>query len=143
MNHTPPERCTLVNSQTGERMTCQFNPPQLNESYKVKYARQAPIGAGTEHLHYTGTENGRWQMDFHLDSHDSHFNIRGFREFLLAFTRPSPASPPALILIWPNFITLTARVTDLSFHFDEFSASGKPRTFTAKAELEAMEAQHV
>lgn len=139
-----PQRCVLVNLGTAERTSCQFNPARLQERIgNVQYARKEPIGASYQVMHYRSTHNRQVVVDFYMDSIGTGFDIDGFRRFLLALTRAAPSQfrngPPALLFIWPNRLTVVARLVDVAFLDEQFASDGRVLVSTAQCTLEVDE----
>jgi hypothetical protein len=133
-----PARCTLANIESGETLTCLFNPNALTERVEVGYQRLGAIGQSDEQLQYTNTKNRTLPgVAFYCDGFDGR-DIEAFRVFLRALTLPgNQSAPPALLLVWPNVVTLEGVVTDLEFQYTQFSRTGDALVYTATLTLEA------
>jgi hypothetical protein len=133
-----PARCTLANLESGETLTCLFNPNALTERVEVGYQRLGAIGQGYEQLQYTNTKNRTLPgLAFYCDRFDGR-EIESFRTFLRALTVPGAVgAPPGVLLVWPNVVTLEGVVTDLEFQYTQFARTGEALIYTATLALEA------
>jgi hypothetical protein len=141
MEFRAPERCTLINLDTGERAVCQFNPGTLDvQGGAAKFARLEPLGAAYPSLHYCNTENRKLPLSFYMDAIGTGFDVSAFLGFLRQATLPSSgkglSKPPAILLVWPGVITVVGHVNELSWNAEQVSPEGALQVCTATCLLE-------
>jgi hypothetical protein len=141
MRPITPERCTLVNLQTGARCVCQFNPTLLEvQGGAPQYARLEPLGVPHQVLHYRNTENRRVPLSFYMDAIGQDFDVMAFRRFLQAAALPTTdvglSKPPAILIVWPGALTAVGHLTELTWSVEQMSPQGQPLVCTARCTLE-------
>jgi Contractile injection system tube protein len=130
-------------------MDCLFNPTQLSEKVAVNYTRQVVPGLSHQPLQYQST--GNWQVpsvEFYLDAYASagvptDAGIMRFRAFLRSLTVPPAATegvvattPPRVLFVWPNVLTIETAITDLEFQYRQFGNDGAVLVYTATCSFE-------
>ena len=144
-----PPRCVLVHTGTGESVECLFNPTQLTERIQVNYSRLPVLGLSHQVLQYQSTGNRVVPgVEFYLDrfvaeSEPSGQDILAFRSFIRSLTVPPTGTetvvrttPPRVLLLWPEVLTLEAVVTDVEFQYRQFGTDGRLLVYTATVGFE-------
>ena len=134
-----PERCTLINMNTGARMVCQFNPERLRvEGGAPQYVRQEPIGAQFQVLQYKGNENRRYVVEFYMDAIGTGFDIKAFNAFLedLAVRQEKAARPATALWVWPHLLEARVVVEEVLPVYEHFAATGLPLVCTTRVKFE-------
>jgi hypothetical protein len=115
--------------ETAKEMSPFFNPTEFETQVAAAYERKRPIGHPHANLQYSGTDNPVINLEFFLltqtaENHD--FNLK-FLNFIHGFLYPFKSansvrtgSPPRLLFIWPNTLSLTTRVTTINTRFVRF-----------------------
>jgi len=91
---TRPTRCSLVNVESAEVITCLFNPTQLSEKVQINWNRVTVPGLSHQLLQFQSTGNRHLSgVEFYLDRFLSSEQIATpdsfeFRAFLRALTVP-------------------------------------------------------
>lgn len=146
---TRPPRCVLVNVTTGESLECLFNPTQLTEKLQVNWNRQVVPGLSHQVLQFQSTSNRQLAgVEFYLDrffatEQPGEPNILEFRAFLRALTVPPanttgvlPTTPPRVLLIWPNVVTVECVVASVDFQYRQLAVDSKLLAYTASVTFE-------
>ncbi|MFI5302405.1 MAG: peptidoglycan-binding protein [Polyangiales bacterium] len=144
-----PVRCLLINVESNESIQCLFNPTQLSEKIGVNWNRVSVPGLSHQLLQYQSTSNRQLGgVEFYLDrfyarAHADDADILEFRGFMRALTVPPEAvagvpamSPPRVLFLWPNVVTIEAVLTDVEFRYTQFAGDGSPRVYTAEVSFE-------
>lgn len=159
-----PTRMTLANLETGDAITAQFNPDELKEEIAVHYEKLDVLGLSHKPLQYKNTDNhalsyelgfdGLTTRDVEVSSGGGGFGAAGAfgnsaeaiahaRRFLMHLCYPrkgaqdvSGGGPPRVFMYWPNLLSLTCRITKLSFGHKRFSLALRPVFFSATLTIE-------
>lgn len=144
-----PPRCFLINVTSGGSIACLFNPTQLTETVQVHWHRLPVPGLSHQVLQFQSTGNRSFQgVEFYLDrfyarEQPGQPEILGFRNFIRALTVPPEGvqgvvdtAPPRTLVIWPNVLTVEAVVTQVAFHYRQFSVTGNVLVYTAVVTFE-------
>jgi hypothetical protein len=140
-----PPRVTLVNLSTRERLDAQSNPASIQLALTVGYGRAQVPGLTHEVLQYTGTKNLRIPMQLEYNAGrgpDALAELQKAQLFLQSAAYPvrsddiSGTSPPHLLIVWPNYLSLEAVITSLTIQNTQFNHTGAPVRFTARINLE-------
>lgn len=141
-----PNRMQVLDLSSQEELTVQFNPTELEESLRVNWAHLASPGLSHQRLHYAGTENVAFSFELVVDAmmpETTYEEGLRTRQFLQSLCYPKRGAKnaregqaPRVLFIWPNLITLTAVVSDLTFKYERFHHSGVPTRYTVKVKLE-------
>ena len=141
-----PARMSLTNLATGMSVEAQSNPPELEETIDVNWARPAVPGLSHEPLQYSHTSNLKHGLTLTFDALDPTYDparILLARRFLQSLCVPRQAAqdigsgaPPRVLFVWPNLISLTCVITSLGFKYSRFRLDGTPTLFTVKVALE-------
>ncbi len=155
-----PERLTIVDLSDPEReeLQAQFNPTEFDEVLKVDWAKLASPGLSYRRLHYVGTDNPELSVDLVFDAgaeaarngdYDTAISrLKNARTFLQSLCVPRQGATsvrdgqaPRVLFKWPNFMTLTCVIGELSFRYERFHNDGRPTRFTVKVKLERIIAE--
>jgi hypothetical protein len=141
-----PDRMYLVDLKSNEILTAQFNPPELEEELKVEWVRLAPPGLSHKPLQYAGTENVGYQFELLFDAGVEGVTLAEIlraRQFLQSLcyakrgaTNVRGGQAPRVLFVWPNLVSLTSVISDLSFKYERFAFSGAPTRYKVKIKLE-------
>ncbi|MCP4678972.1 MAG: peptidoglycan-binding protein [Deltaproteobacteria bacterium] len=140
-----PERAYLVNIESNASMECMLNPSKLTESIRVNWTRPAVPGLPFQVLQYQSTGNRKVdKLEFYLnrilasEQDENAGDILAFRDFIKTLTVPSVAggSPPRVLVVWPNVLTMEAVVTEVEFQYQLFAVDGSALVYTAVCSFE-------
>ena len=141
-----PPRVTLCKlSDPEERLDAQSNPAEFSLALTVGYGRAQVPGLTHEVLQYTGTKNLRIPMLLEYNAGrgpDALAEVRKAQLFLQSAAYPvrsddlSGTSPPRLLIVWPNYLSLQAVITSLTIQNTQFNRTGEPVRFRARIDLE-------
>ena len=130
------EKATLVNTNTGDRVTVQFNPEEYTVNRDVNYAQAAVPGLGAPLLQFAHGNMQTLELELLLDSYEKH--TEGMATAAGADVRPlvrrvtdlmniDPAThaPPVVLFTWGtlSFTCVLARATQ---RFIMFRPDGTP-----------------
>lgn len=155
---------TLANLETGDAITAQFNPDELEEELGVNFERLEILGLSHKPLQYKNTDNHALSFDLGFDGVSARLvdvsregagfgaggafgnaaaSIDFARSFMLHLCYPRKGAqdvagggPPRVFMFWPNFISLTCRITKLKFKHRRWARSMAPVLFTATVTIE-------
>jgi len=142
-------KMSLVNTVTGEGREVQFNPEQFTQSIAVNYAKLQVVGLSHTRKHYINTDDVKFDLEIGnnvLAAGDGGISLLARlledHDFLYSLTHPRRADsiarggPPRVMFIWPNFISLTCVLMNLTFTYSQFNKEGTPTAWRAKITLE-------
>lgn len=140
----PRQRLTMTNMATAESVTFQFNPEEVAGQLEARYSRKNVQGFSHQPLQYGGTGNRKFSFALFFLSFGSaetarNISAKNFLESLLyvSATQRSPsAAPPKVLLSWPNFISMTVKITTISDRYFRFDRDGKPVGFEWQISVE-------
>ena len=144
---TAPPRMRIFNLRTNERFVLQFNPSQFSERLQVNYARPSVLGQSHQELQYLNTANLVIPMQFFFYSADQAAHAKGqdAKKFLHALCYPVSGAdsivggaPPRALVVWPNVLSLTTKLTMLVTNNQRFNIKGELVQFTANVTFEEM-----
>lgn len=142
-----PAKMALVNLSTGERLEAQFNPERLEETLAASYARQKVPGLSHTVKQFINTEDliETFQLVFSANGLGTaaQASLLDARRFLMALCYPRLATSlvegggaPRALFVWPNFISISAVVTQLRFRYERMSKAGPPTIMVVDCTLE-------
>jgi hypothetical protein len=140
-----PPRLVIFNLNENEGYEVQFNPTQFQESLSVNYDRMDVMGFSHKPLQYNSTSNMVIQMDLFFLSQDAPTHVSGqkVRRFLYSLCYAPKntqaivsGQPPRVLVVWPNTMSLTAKLTKLDITNTRFNILGQITEFTAAVEFE-------
>lgn len=146
MDTSPPARMSLVNLVTGDERVAQYNPEELEEKIGVAFADLQVPGLSHKRSHFLNTEN----VTFSFELFYSCVNGSGpaglqamkeDRKFIYALTHPWRADgierggSPRVLFVWPQLVSLTCKVRNVTFRYTSFNKEGAPTRWSAKMEL--------
>ena len=111
---TRPPRVKIVNTEDGNELECQFNPTELARELEVAYNFISADGLGYSPVQYrsTGAQTIKIAFDLSAIGKDPAEMMKALRFFeSLCFPLKTTGAPPPILLVWPNFISLTCVVT--------------------------------
>jgi nucleoid-associated protein YgaU len=130
------EKATLVNTNTGDRVTVQFNPEEYTVNRDINYAQAAVPGLSAPLLQFAHGNMQTLEMELLLDSYEMH--REGMANSARADVRPhvrqvtdlmniDPAThaPPILLFTWGS-LSFTCVLARASQKFIMFRSDGVP-----------------
>ena len=149
----------FINLENREEVVAQFNPPNLDESVSVSYARLPILGMSHQAMQYQYTDNYKTTIElFWCSIHD---NLRGgsgpqpdgpfsiisshkeSRNKLLSWCYPKKdagsiagGAPPRLLFVWPGQISFTCIITQLTFKTTHWDVQGNPVQWSSSVAIE-------
>lgn len=123
----------------------QFNPTQFKERLSVAYGRPQIIGQSHQEMQYLGTTNIVVPMQFFFLSRDPETHKLGLssKNFLYSLCYPVKTAesivsgaPPRVLVVWPNTLSLTCKITQLEINNQRFNIHGEVTQFTANCTFE-------
>ena len=155
LEQRPTQRMSITDLTTLEEVEMQFNPSELTETVRIDWARLRIPGLSHERLQFNHTENYKATFRLIFDAlteNSSGISIRrgndaarnlDTRNFLMSLCYPkqgaatvSDGEAPRVLLVWPNLISLTAKIDELKFHHSRFALDGTPTFFEVDITLE-------
>jgi hypothetical protein len=146
----------LLNLDTNDKVDFQFNPEQLEETYKARYANMEVFGLSHQPLHFLGNENAAISLDLVFDQvvaatrrgtrdlseTDGVTDIDQVRRTLVSFLYPLrlgsgvSASPSPILFSWPRMAAMRMRILSVNLKHTMFEV-GIPRSrrYVAKVEM--------
>lgn len=142
-----PDRLTFGNLATGEEMTAQYNPTELEETIKPEYAKLKVLGLSHEVHQYQNTASAGWKFELAFSAFaddgsklDDLLKSRRFLHSLCYSSRSAQtvaqAVPPRVLFVWPTLISVSAVIVGLKFKFTDFSLGGAPIRMTVSVEID-------
>jgi hypothetical protein len=140
-----PERMHLVDLRTGEDRSVFFNPEQLEEQLSVNWAKLTVPGLSHQVLHYVNTNNHALSLDLYLAAHSllERQLMEDYRRFLLSLCYSSgaagtiaEATPPRVLLVWPELFSMTVVLGDLKIRHARFAQTGASTRYFATISIE-------
>lgn len=138
-------RMSLTNISTGERIEAQFNPTSIQENITIEYSRQQVLGMSHQPLQYKNTGNQQLPLELYWRS-ESRTEIEAHqdnRKFLYSLCYPRSGAtnvvggaPPRVLIVWPNYLSLTCVVTGLSIRAEQFNNELTPVKWSCSVALE-------
>ncbi len=159
-----PDRMEIHNLVSGDFIEAQFNPTELDENIKPNWNRQNIPGMSHPNLQYSNNNPYQFSFALFFDSLEllqGPTVVRGTgpgdikpspadmggtplsaRNFLQSLCYPrgdaddvTSSAPPRCLFFWPNFVSLTCVVDEMSFRHTKFLPTGHPAQFTADITL--------
>lgn len=158
-----PPRMSITNVETGQSLTAQFNPEEVDEVLAANYTELDVQGMSHKPMHYKNTENFAITLELVFDSasardlvlddpnnmgNGSFGNkaamIDAVRNYLYSFCYPMKSeagdiigsSPPRAMLSWPGLYGLVCRITRIAVKQKRFSLfTGQSTLFSAKIDF--------
>ena len=138
-------RMTLGNLDTGESITAQYNPKEVEISIAAVFSKIKTFGGTFEEQQFSNVTNAKIMFSLVFDARSSRAldlaDVEGFLASLLyprtAVSAIATGAPPLVLLSWPNWIALVARKPAFSQRTTRFAKDGRPEAQTYKVELEA------
>lgn len=141
-----PARMAIANVATGDSITAQFNPTELEQALEVTWARATVPGLSHQPLQFVNTGNTKLTLTLTFDALEPSADVDQLgraQRFLLSLCYPrrgaqdiASGAPPRVLFVWPNTVSLTCVLTALSFTFTRFRSDGAPIQFSARVGLE-------
>lgn len=136
-----PERLSLTDLQTQETVECMFNPNELRRRLGVNYAKKSVLGNSHAEHEYLNTENQEITFDlfYNVETPADLAKATDAMKFLesLAYAPENPESiaqnaPPRVLILWPNTLSIVARLLTIEFTHARWNQNGYTTQFTAR-----------
>lgn len=149
-----PLRMELTNVETGDSITAQFNPDQVEEELGTAYNDLAIQGHSHKPKQFEQSDNLSLSFDLGFDAlstraiatnsslavNDGPAYARRFLQHLVVPRRAGVpvvgGGPPRVLFYWPEMWSITCKVTKLKFVHKRFSIFGKSTIFSCKVSLD-------
>ena len=152
-----PERVTITHVDSGEFMSCQFNPDEVKEKLRANYNAVEIAGMPHKELQWVSSDNLQISCELGFDALSTEgagrFDVSGAvgiedaRRFLHAFFYPvagaesvAGGAPSNLLFSWPGLYATECKLTDLDVTFKRFAWTMQPTLFSASIKLEVVSA---
>ena len=154
-----PPRMSITHIETGDTITAQFNPTEIEETLAVIWTRLAVLGATGEVLQYERTQNLKTSLELGFNAQSlRQLDVRILppinawaggpdlaRRWLMAIHYPtresqdvSSGAPSDLLFFWPGMYSLRVKPLSVKFGHRRFdNTTGEPTLFSAKLDFEA------
>lgn len=142
-------KATIKNLDTGETVTCQFNPPEYRFSKSNDWARNPSRGENTPDLDFTGGNPAELSLELFFDTYSTGEDVRTkYTNALWKLTLVDPSRrdpktqkgrPPVCEFRWGQTWTFKAVVTSMSQRFTLFLPDGTPTRATVSLTLRQAE----
>lgn len=141
-----PPAMSITNLVTGETLSAQFNPEELDEKLEAQYERQKVQGHSHQPLQYSNTTNQTISFTLIFDDiadNREQVAIEEARKFLLSCLYPVltveshvQQAPPLLHFFWPGIFSIVAKLTSLDGKHTLFKYNATMRRWEVKITLE-------
>lgn len=136
--------------ETGETITCLFNPTELALSRSTDWRGGARPGRGAPTLAFAGTPGGTLQFEVFFDTTDTGLPVTEHTARLVALMDTDPrvpgsdeqsgyVRPPTVVFHWGDLHSFRAVLTGLDVRFTYFSGTGVPLRARAQVQLRQYE----
>jgi hypothetical protein len=123
----PLEKATIVNTETNDKLTVQFNPEEYNLNTDNNFAQAAIVGRSSPLLQFTHGNLRTLEMELIFDSYEQRTDIRPRVRQLTSLLdiNPDTHAPPVLLFVWGSlrFSCVLARANQ---KFVLFLSDGSP-----------------
>lgn len=121
---------TLLNMETQEPVSLQGNPNDLKIALSADYTEFDVIGSSFKPMQYVGTSNIELSFTLQiipetLDEFETAHDLEYFLYGLLYPSEPG-GSPPDVLIMWPEYLTLHVKFTSLSVQWSAYNDLGTP-----------------
>ncbi len=142
-----PPPMALVNLHTGARLDAQYNPAELKETLAVQYASQQVVGLSHQIKNFINTDNNKIGFDLYYTATNTGApglkQVMAARRFIRSLCYPrgvagtiKSAGAPRTLFVWPNFLSVTAILTNVEFKHSRWNKQSQLVTMTATLTLE-------
>ncbi len=123
----PLEKATIVNTDTNEKLTVQFNPEEYSLNTDNSYAQAAIPGRSSPLLQFTHGNLRTLEMELIFDSYEQRTDVRPKVRQLTALLdiNPDTHAPPVLLFVWGT-LRFTCVLVKASQKFVLFLSDGSP-----------------
>ena len=139
-----------LETETGERITCLFNPSDLSLSVSASWSGSAVPGMSAPNLEYGGGESATMSLELFFDTTKTGESVATYANKLIKLTHIdtslpgySQASnngrPPWVKFHWGSFHSFKAAVTSVSVNYVYFHSDGTPLRATVSLDLRQYE----
>lgn len=140
----------FVNLQTNESVSVQFNPGKIKIGSPVKWKEFIVPGMSHQPLHYLYTGNVHMQFKLRFIAHaedgdtgikknlDTMYYLESLKYPKRGATTITDAGPPRVLVVWPNFLSLTCVIKKLDHEITRFNLDGIPIDFESKLDIMAI-----
>jgi LysM repeat protein len=123
----PLEKATIVNTDTNEKLTVQFNPEEYSLNVDNAFAQAAIPGRSSPLLQFTHGNLRTLDMELIFDSYEQRTDVRPKLQQLTSLLDINPEShaPPVLLFVWGS-LRFTCVLVKASQKFVLFLSDGSP-----------------
>lgn len=127
-------------------ITVQFNPNVLNRAIQVSYQKREILGLSYQPHEYLSTENQviTFAVFYNAETQDQLKASQTAMRFLesLAYGPAAPggilsAAPSRVLIVWPRTLSITARLTAVTFKHERWNKYGDTIQWSAACTFEA------
>ncbi len=144
------DKKAFLETETGVRIPCRFNPDELSVSRSNTWKGQAMPGKGVPVLAYRGAGSGSLSLNLVFDTTDTGRPVTDHTNKLLQLMEVDTSlpgydeasgngRPPWVQFHWGDFHSFKSVITSLSLNFTYFSSEGKPLRARTTLELQQFE----
>jgi hypothetical protein len=147
------EEQDLADKEEGRFVTwieAQFNPNTLKETISAVWSDIVVPGLSHERRHYSHTKSVPFKFALQFDALAYMRNagteyVERAMNFLrsLGYASINTGAPPRVLFFWPNFISLTATIEEISFDYTGWLPSGEAIRFSAEITLKEIRDAHM
>jgi hypothetical protein len=139
-----------MNLQTGKTVEVQFNPHEFTRSVAVNWKHFTVPGLSHEPMHYIQTKNDKFGFKVTFIAHPDkgkkerdiiHEKLRFFQSLCYpkrGATNITDAGPPRVLVVWPNFLSMTCVIIKLKEHYKRFNQDGVPIIIELDLEVQSI-----
>lgn len=122
-------RVQIGNMRTGDIVTAQFNPAELERKVGVAYTQLEVLGLSYQPLQYKFRPNETLKFTLHFDARSiDSGDQKDVERYLDALTLPTierkdiaGGGPPDVLFLWPGLLTMRCRVTEITYKYKQFA----------------------
>lgn len=145
MDEQSPSKVYLINTDTTETLTAQYNPDGFEENVEVSWASLTIPGLSHEPMQYTNTKNWatKLEMFFSAEGQGGSVSVlQEARKFLMSLCYPIGSAehidfggPPRVLLFWPNILAMEVIIKSLKIKHELFYKTLDLRQYRADLEI--------
>lgn len=124
------QKVRFINLETLEERLLQFNPIELSHGASAEYTRHPVVGMSNQPMQYANTTNRQFSFttSFKVERPVDKTEYEETMKFLDALMYPlAPgASPPDVLFVWPNLVSVPVKVVSVNPRHIQFNAELAP-----------------
>lgn len=123
----PLEKATIVNTETNDKLTVQFNPEEYSLNTDNNFAQAAIPGRSSPLLQFTHGNLRTLEMELIFDSYEQRTDVRPKVRQLTSLLdiNPDTHAPPVLLFVWGS-LSFSCVLAKASQKFVLFLSDGSP-----------------